>query len=160
MIQIRRISPGDNQAVADIIRKVMPEFGAGGAGFAIHDREVDDMYNAYSLPRSAYFVCEDNGKLVGGGGVAPLAGGPDDTCELKKMYFLPEGRGKGLGHELLKRCLDSAREMDYTYCYLETFNTMKNAMALYERSGFTRIAGPLGNTGHFACDVFYGIKLS
>ncbi len=160
MIQIRRISPGDNQAVADIIRKVMPEFGAGGAGFAIHDREVDDMYNAYSLPRSAYYVCEDNGKLVGGGGVAPLAGGPDDTCELKKMYFLPEGRGKGLGHELLKRCLDSAREMAYTYCYLETFNTMKNAMALYERSGFTRIAGPLGNTGHFACDVFYGIKLS
>ena len=160
MIQIRRISPGDNQAVADIIRKVMPEFGAGGAGFAIHDREVDDMYNAYSLPRSAYYVCEDNGKLVGGGGVAPLAGGPDDTCELKKMYFLPEGRGKGLGHELLKRCLDSAREMDYPYCYLETFNTMKNAMALYERSGFTRIAGPLGNTGHFACDVFYRIRLS
>src|SRR5687768_4414956 len=160
MIQIRRISPGDNEAVADIIRKVMPEFGAGGAGFAIHDREVDDMYNAYNMPRSSYYVCEDNGKLIGGGGVAPLAGGPDDTCELKKMYFLPEGRGKGLGNRLLNRCLDSAREMGYRYCYLETFNTMKNAMMLYERSGFERIAGPLGNTGHFACDVFYRLKLS
>jgi putative acetyltransferase len=105
-------------------------------------------------------VCEDNGKLIGGGGVAPLAGGADDTCELKKMYFLPEGRGKGLGHELLKRCLDSAREIGYRYCYLETFNTMKDAMILYERSGFRRIAGSLGNTGHFACDVFYRLKLS
>ena len=160
MIEIRRISAGDNQGVADIIRKVMPEFGAGGAGFAIHDREVDDMYNAYNMPRSSYYVCEDNGKLIGGGGVAPLAGGPDDTCELKKMYFLPEGRGKGLGNRLLNRCLDSAREMGYRYCYLETFNTMKNAMMLYERSGFERIAGPLGNTGHFACDVFYRLKLS
>jgi putative acetyltransferase len=160
MIRIRKISQGDNEAVADIIRKVMPEFGAGGAGFAIHDREVDDMYNAYNLPRSAYFVCEDNGKLIGGGGIGALAGGTDDTCELKKMYFLAEGRGKGLGHELLNKCLESAREMGYKYCYLETFNTMKGAMKLYERNGFVRIAGPLGNTGHFACDVFYRLSLS
>ena len=87
---IRKISPQDNLAVASIIRTVMPEFGAGGKGFAIHDGEVDDMYRAYSGSRAAYFVCEEDGRIIGGGGVARLEGGAEDTCELKKMYFLPE----------------------------------------------------------------------
>jgi len=137
----------------------MPEFGAGGAGFAIHDKEVDNMYDAYTKPRSAYFVCEFGQKVVGGGGVAPLEGGDFDTCELKKMYFLPEGRGKGLGDALLNRCLKAAREFGYRFCYLETFNTMAAAMKLYEKNGFERITGPLGNTGHFSCDTFYRLRL-
>lgn len=80
-------------------------------------------------------------------------------CELKKMYFLPEGRNRGLGHKLLMRCVNSARQRGYNYCYLETFNTMTGAMKLYERNGFKRIPAPLGNTGHFACDIFYLLEL-
>ena len=156
---IREIRQEDNDSVARIIRTVMPEFGAGGQGFAIHDKEVDDMYGSYNHDRAAYFVCEVDGKLVGGGGIGPLAGGGLETCELKKMYFLPEGRGKGLGQKLLARCLVQARRMGYQHCYLETFNTMTQAMKVYERNGFRRIKGPMGNTGHFACDVFYLLKL-
>lgn len=156
---IREITLKDNETVAAVIRKVMPEFGAGGPGFAIHDREVDDMYAAYNNEKSAYFVCEDAGKILGGGGVGPLTGGPADTCELKKMYFLPEGRGKGLGQLLLSRCIESAKDLGYAKCYLETFNTMKGAMKLYEKNHFERIKGPLGRTGHFACDTFYLLEL-
>ena len=156
---IRKIKSDDNASVAKIIRTVMPEFGAGGQGFAIHDREVDDMYSAYNGAKASYFVCESGGRLIGGGGVGPLVGGPDETCELKKMYFLPEGRGKGLGEKLLLKCLQQARVLGYRYCYLETFNTMKNAMKLYEKNRFKKIDGPMGNTGHFACDVFYLRKL-
>lgn len=43
---IRPIEARDNVAVASIIRTVMPEFGADGPGFAIHDAEVDAMYQA------------------------------------------------------------------------------------------------------------------
>ena len=152
---IRKIFPSDNVSVSAIIRSVMPEFGAGGEGFAIHDTEVDDIYLAYNTGRSAYFVCEEDGKIVGGGGVAPLLGGSPDTCELKKMYFLPVGRGRGLGQKLLSGCLDAARELGFEKCYIETFNTMKDAMKLYEKNGFKKIPGPLGRTGHFACDTFY-----
>jgi putative acetyltransferase len=49
--------------------------------------------------------------------------------------------------------------MGFAFCYLETFNTMKGAMKLYEKNGFVRIAGQMGNTGHFACDIFYRLKL-
>ena len=158
--KVRKITSTDNSAIANIIRTVMPEFGASGQGFAIHDREVDDMFSAYNSTGAAYFVCEEEGKLIGGGGIGPLLGGPEDTCELKKMYFLQEGRGRGLGHILLSKCLESARTLGYRYCYLETFNTMKAGMRLYERSGFERIPAPLGNTGHFACDVFYRLRLT
>ncbi|AYB30653.1 GNAT family N-acetyltransferase [Chryseolinea soli] len=156
---IRPITPKDNQAMASVIRTVMPEFGAGGAGFAIHDNEVDNMAAAYSQLRTAYFVCEVDGVVVGGGGIAPLAGGEEDTCELKKMYFLSSGRGLGLGQRVLEACLLAAGRSDFRYCYLETFNTMKSAMKLYERNGFVKIPGPLGNTGHFACDTFYQLDL-
>jgi putative acetyltransferase len=157
--KIRKVELNDNAQVAAIIRTVMPEFGAGGAGFAIHDKEVDDIYGAYSNSRKAYFVCELNGKIVGGGGVAPLEGGDKNICELKKMYFLPEGRGKGLGQQVLTACINAAREIGFEYCYLETFNTMNDAMKLYEKNGFKKISGQLGNTGHFACDIFYQLKL-
>ena len=116
----------------------MPEFGASGQGFAIHDKEVEDMVAAYSQKRCAYFVCEVDGEIVGGGGIAPLEGGDEDTCELKKMYFLPEGRGKGLGQQVLQACLQAAREIGFKYCYLETFNTMHKAMKLYEKNGFKK----------------------
>ena len=156
---IRSIQPEDNPAMAMIIRTVMPEFGAGGEGFAIHDVEVDNLFESYNNSQCAYFVCELNGKLVGGGGVAPLAGGDATTCELKKMYFLKEARGKGLGKQVLARCTQRAREMGYKQFYLETFNTMHEAIALYDRSGFKKMSHALGNTGHFACDVFYMMEL-
>jgi putative acetyltransferase len=158
-MQIRSIRREDNAAVAAIIRTVMPEFGASGAGFAIHDAEVDDMFAAYQPPRAAYFVIESGSELVGGGGIAPLQGGRDDTCELKKMYFLPAARGRGLGQALMTRCLDAARAAGFQRCYLETLTGMDKAMALYERNGFTQIPGPEGATGHFSCDRFYARTL-
>lgn len=156
---LRPLEKKDNPAVRDIIRTVMPEFGASGKGFAIHDSEVDHMFETYSMPGNAYFVWDENGKILGGGGIAPLLGGNANTCELKKMYFLPEGRGKGLGQSILAECLKAAKTLGFTYCYLETFNTMNLAMKLYEKNGFEKIPGPCGNTGHFACDVFYRKRL-
>ncbi|HZV23418.1 MAG TPA: GNAT family N-acetyltransferase, partial [Luteimonas sp.] len=76
--QLRPIAPGDDAAIARIIRTVMPEFGACGSGFAINDPEVDWMHRAYAAPRSAYFVVERDGVVEGGGGVAPLEGGDPD----------------------------------------------------------------------------------
>ncbi|GAB1595587.1 GNAT family N-acetyltransferase [Lysobacter claricitrinus] len=152
---IRPIDARDDAAIARIIRAVMPEFGACGSGFAINDPEVDWMHRAYSAPRSAYFVLEVNGEVVGGGGVAPLEGGDADTCELRKMYFLPTARGLGAGAAVMEKSLDAAREFAFKRCYLETLTGMDAAMRLYERKGFRRIEAPLGATGHGGCDVWY-----
>lgn len=152
---IRPITAADDAAVASIIRTVMPEFGADGAGFAIHDPEVSAMSAAYDRPGAAYFVVESEGRVLGGGGVAPLDGGPEGTCELRKMYFLPELRGRGAGAAMMQACLERARELGFGQCYLETLRGMDAAQRLYERTGFTRLDGPMGATGHFGCNRFY-----
>lgn len=151
---IRPIAPGDAAALADIIRRVMPEFAADGPGFAIHDAEVDDMHAAYPPPQHAYFVVEMGGRVCGGGGIAPLQG-ISGICELRKMYFLPELRGRGAGEALMQRCLESARRLGYRQCYIETLTGMDAARRLYEKFGFCAIPRPLGNTGHFGCNRFY-----
>lgn len=157
----RPIRAGDRAAVSRLIRTVMPEFRAQGPGFAINDPEVDTMFRSYQEPRSEYLVVTrrrpGSGQevVVGGGGYAPLLGGDRMTCELRKMYFLPEVRGLGVGQELLGECLTRSRRAGYTRMYLETLATMTQARALYERSGFRRLERPMGATGHFACNTFY-----
>ena len=157
--QLRPIEARDDAAIASVIRSVMPEFGATGSGFAINDPEVGWMSRAYSEPRSVYFVIERDGVVAGGGGVAPLVGGDDGTCELRKMYFLPEARGIGAGTAMMARCLQAARDAGFQRCYLETLGGMDAAMRLYERSGFRRLDAPLGDTGHGGCNTFYLLDL-
>lgn len=156
---IRPIAPHDDAAVAAIIHSVMPEFGADGPGFAIHDPEVKAMSAAYDRAGAAYFVVESGGQVLGGGGVAPLDGGPEGTCELRKMYFLPALRGRGAGALLMARCLEAARTLGHRQCYLETLRGMDAAQKLYERTGFRRLDGPMGSTGHFGCNRFYLLEL-
>lgn len=156
---IRSITKADNRAVADIIRKVMPEFGANKAGFAIHDPEIDDMYGRYFTEDAAYFVIEKEGEVLGGAGVAPLVGGDTGVCELRKMYFLSETRGRGLGKKLLATCLAKAKELGFTHCYLETLERMHQAQALYRSFGFKPLKNPKGQTGHFGCDSWYLLEL-
>ncbi len=151
---LRPSMPQDDAAIADIIRSVMPEFGADGPGFAIHDAEVAAMHSAYARPGAAYFVIERDGEVLGGGGIAALDGEPG-VCELRKMYSRPALRGLGAGTALMGRCLHAARWLGYAQCYLETLTGMDAAQALYERAGFHQIDAPLGATGHFGCNRFY-----
>lgn len=158
-LQIRPIGPGDDAAMAAIIRTVMPEFGACGAGFAINDPEVDWLSRAYARPRCAYFVLEGDGVVLGGAGVAPLEGGSQDICELRKMYFLPQARGLGAGTAMIQTCLQAARGFGFAQCYLETLDGMEAAMRLYQKTGFRRLEAPLGATGHGGCDRWYLLTL-
>jgi putative acetyltransferase len=156
---LRPITPRDDEAMARVIRTVMPEFGASGPGFALSDPEVDHLSQAYAEPRSAYFVLEHDGRIMGGAGLAPLAGADADVCELRKMYFLDEVRGHGQGRRMLQHCLAVARQFGYRRCYLETLTGMDAAQHLYAEAGFKALCAPLGATGHFACDRYYTLEL-
>ena len=145
--------------MANVIRTVMPEFGASGPGFSILDPEVDGMSSAYGGERAAFYVVRRGDDVVGGAGIAPLDGATADVCELKKMYFLSEVRGLGIGRELLDRCLDAARERGFRICYLESLERMISARRLYTRAGFRPIDAPMGCTGHTGCDRWYVLDL-
>ena len=79
------------------------------------------IYSVYlKKTGSVYYVALNNNKVVGGGGIYPTDGLPADTCELVKMYLLPQARGIGLGKKLIDKCLDFAKEAGYKNVYLET----------------------------------------
>jgi putative acetyltransferase len=75
------------------------------------------------------------------------------------MYFLPEARGKGLGAKMIEKCLTKAKSFGFEQCYLETMPYMKAAQKLYKKNGFSDIEGPIGNTGHYSCNVWMIKKL-
>jgi putative acetyltransferase len=152
---IRPITRRDDRAMGAVIRAVMTEFGASGPGFAIHDPEVDEMSRTYRPDGHAYWVVVRGDRVVGGGGYGRLTGAAEEVCELRKMYFLPEARGVGMGARLLALVLEQAAGAGYRICYLETLVSMTQARRLYEAFGFRRIDGPMGATGHFSCDAYY-----
>lgn len=117
------------------------------------------MSRAYAADRSAYYVVTRDDVVLGGGGYAPLAGGDDAVCELRKMYFLPEARGLGVGRKLLLHILSEARKSGYSECYLETLEHMHQARALYASVGFEALCEPRGSTGHFGCDSWMLLRL-
>jgi putative acetyltransferase len=152
---IRPIRRHENALVAGIIRQVLTEFGANREGFAFVDTELDALYEHFLPPEAAYFVAEIDGRIFGGAGFGPLLGGDGKTAELKKMYLLPEARGMGLGQKFIQTLLPMAKEAGYDNMYLETTETMKQAIELYKRSEFKRLDKAMGTTGHFACEIFY-----
>jgi putative acetyltransferase len=153
-LQIRLIEPDDNAGVAEIIRLVMTEFKAVGCGYSINDAEVDDMHGAYAPQGSEFYVVVLDGMVRGCGGFAPLNGGDDDTCELRKMYFRTELRGLGVGTQLLELCLERAAKAGFRNCYLETSDGMQQAQRLYGKHGFKYLDQPMGDTGHGSCGTW------
>lgn len=150
----RSIRATDNAAIASVIRRVSDEFGlTADKGYTVSDPDLDALFQVYSRPQSAYWVVECEGLVVGGGGVAPLAGGEPDVCELQKMYFLPIARGHGLAKQLALRAINFGREQGFRRCYLETTGHLTSAIRLYEKLGFERISHPMGHTGHVDCEV-------
>ncbi|NNG17515.1 MAG: MarR family transcriptional regulator [Gemmatimonadales bacterium] len=156
---VRPIRRSDNAALARLIRGVMREYGIADDPCAADGTEVDAMFEAYQRDRWAYFVVARGRRVVGGGGIGPLEGADDSICELRKMYFLPEARGLGLGRTLLDTCLATARELGYRTCYLETAGSMGEAHRLYERAGFRERKTPLGKTVYTSCERRFAMAL-
>ena len=112
------------------------------------------MFESYQSPRAIYYVIEEQNEVLGGAGIKQLSGCGEDICELQKMYFDPQIRGKGFGKILFDKCIEAARNLGYDTCYLESASQLKSAIKLYEMNGFEHLEGPMGNTGHVVCGVW------
>jgi putative acetyltransferase len=153
-IYIRPIRETDNAAIAAIIRNILTEFGANKPGTVYFDPTTDHLFQLFSVPDSAYFVAEADGRIVGGSGIFPTSGLPAGYCELVKLYLLPDMRGQGLGLRLMEVCFQKAVDFGFTRMYLETMPELRTAIGLYEKAGFAYLSGPLGASGHYGCDLW------
>ena len=153
-IEIREIRLEDDAQIAKVIRSVLIEFGVPKVGTAYADKVLDCMAETYDKPTSAYFVVEDNGRIIGGAGIAQLDNFEGNVCELQKMYFLQEARGIGMGSKMIETCLAKAKSVGFEKCYLETLPYMEDARKLYAKVGFKSLDSRMGDTGHYSCNLW------
>ena len=156
---IREIRAEDNPEIAKLIRSVLIEMGMPKVGTAYADKALDHMFEQYDRPGSVYFLLVEGERIIGSAGIAPLDNYEGNVCELQKMYFLEGARGRGLGSQMMDACLTKAREFGYDKVYIETMPNMKAAQKLYVKSGFEYIDAPMGDTGHYSCQVWMLKKL-
>lgn len=154
MIHLEKISKVHNLAIKMVIQTVFLEHGINRPGTAYFDPCLNDMYSFYTGEKMIYFVAKEGEVIIGGAGIYPTEGLPNDTCELVKMYLLKEYRGKGMGRNLIEKCIESAKELGYKNIYLETTPELNSAIKMYEKFGFLPIENRMGNSGHHSCGIF------
>jgi putative acetyltransferase len=154
MLVLRPIEKKDNAAIASLIRDVFREFKIDRPGTVYTDPTTDALYELFQAPGSHYWIAEENNMILGGCGIYPTPELPEGCCELVKFYLNPAARGKGIGKMLMEKSISSAKEAGYDQVYLESFPELKMAVGLYEREGFIKIDTPLGNSGHYACNLW------
>ncbi len=151
MIEIRTV-PSDAEPALSLVEAMVAEVSA------LYGRiDVPGAPSAtpadFGPPGGAFVVLVDDatGVAVAGGGVKRL----DDTaCEIKRMYVVPEARGRGLASQLLKALEDAARGLGYTIVRLDTGPQQPAAQAMYERAGYA----PIGNFNANPFASFWGEK--
>ena len=153
-IRIRQIKEEDNFALANIIREVFMEHDAPQKGTVYSDPSTDNLYGLFQIPKSILLVAEINNRIVGCCGIYPTNGLNENCVELVKFYLTRDARGKGIGKELMQKCIHSAREFGYTQIYLESLPQFSKAVSIYEKQGFVRLNNPLGNSEHTTCNIW------
>jgi putative acetyltransferase len=153
-INIRQIEERDNKEIAELIRSVFREFKIDRPGTVYYDPTTDNLYGLFREPGSVYWIAEEDSVILGGCGLYPTPGLPEGCAELVKFYLSAASRGKGTGWMLMEKTAGWARENGYKSLYLESLPELKKAISLYERAGFSFINGPLGNSGHFGCNIW------
>ena len=90
----------------------------------------------FAAPGGVFLVIYEDGRPVAGGGVKRLA---DGIGEIKRMYVVPDARGRGVARRLLIALEGAARELGYARVRLDTGAEQPHARALYESAGYREI---------------------
>ena len=148
---LRKARSGDEPQILKIIKIVL-----GGYGLKTNPKETDiDITDIqkYYFNNSGYFAVIDNNGIIGSYGIFKIS---NFTCELRKMYLLPEYHGKGFGKLMMEDVFIKAKELGYTEMILETNRKLNKAIVLYQKYGFEEYC-----CDHFSdrCDFAMRIEL-
>jgi putative acetyltransferase len=110
-------------------------------------KEIDIQYNKPS--GGLILIIESlSGEEVGCAGIRRSE---DKIAELKRMFIKESHRNKGLGKELIRKAIELAKDLGYEKIRLDTLDTMKPAMAVYEKFGFQQ-------TGAYRYNPFENVR--
>jgi putative acetyltransferase len=151
---IRDWQPRDRTSAFELIRTVLGEYGLtcepDGA-----DQDVWEVERFYQQVGGEFWVIERKGELVGTAAYYPMAR-DHNTVEIRKMYLLPSARGQGLGRFLLRALEAAIAAKGYKTIRIETASVLKEAVQLYESSGYL----PDPEVETLRCDRAYQKQIS
>jgi len=151
-LTLRSATNADQREIRDLVFGILAEYGLE-PDLDGTDLDLNDIEANYTDSGGLFEVLTDTTeRIVATVGLFPM---DDTTIELRKMYFAPEIRGRGLGKKLLARMIDKARNLGYLRIYLETASVLKQAVHIYEQAGFH----PVGVKHTPRCDQGYVLEL-
>ena len=137
---IRAFHPDDGAAVRELVFGVLAEFGLS-PDHADTDLDLTDVERHYQSRGGEFWIVEDGRRRIVGTCGLWLDPSDPTRAELRKMYLLPDWRGRGLGGQLLEMALGHARGRGCRVVELETNHAMTAAIGLYLSRGFREIEG-------------------
>jgi putative acetyltransferase len=99
---------------------------------AVHGLHPQDVAD----PTLTFLIASVDGKAVGCGALRYLA---PDVGEVKRMFVLPEFRGRGIARRILSALESRGRELGYSALQLETGTHQPEAIGLYKAAGYAEI---------------------
>lgn len=141
---VRPITEADDSLIAEIIRTNLKKYHLDIPGTVYFDPEVEHLSKYYhALPdKRGYFIAVgDDGRVIGGVGIAEFAGF-ESCAELQKLYLTDAVKGNGIGKYLMRVAEEFAQKAGYERMYLETHTNLETAIHMYEKIGFCQISRP------------------
>ena len=118
-------------------------------------KDLNDLPGRYAAPLGAVWLTYVDAVAVGCGALAPTAN--TGQAEMKRIYVIPEFRGRGLGHALANVIIAKARSLGYKQLALSTWSHNTAGLALYGALGFIEIPAFKEHPGQDL--VFMGLRL-
>ena len=153
MIQIRRIKPDEWPAAKRVVYRVAHTVFNDPLpleeSIAYHEshnelKDMDDIHKNYFENGGVFLVMTQNDQIIGTGALRKI---DKHVCELKRVWFLSEYHGQGLGYRMIMELFQIARDLGYQKIRLETAPVQQErAYMLYKRLGFYEI--PRYDTTH------------
>jgi putative acetyltransferase len=131
-VSIRDLVAEDLPAVRRLVQQVLAEFWFAAQVGGV-ERDLAEALERYGGERAGFWVADDGGTVVGTVAIRPREG---RTCELKRLYLLPDGRGTGLGQRLYEHAEAFARRAGYERIWLDSSRRFARAHRVYQRNGF------------------------
>jgi putative acetyltransferase len=132
-VNIREAKNSDSREIKKLVFSVLNEYGLLSDPDNT-DKDLDDIEGFYNNNGGFFGVVEEIHVIAATVGIIKI---DSSTCELRKMYLSPNQRGKGLGKKLLEFSLSKAKELKFDRMILETAGSLKEAISLYKKYGFS-----------------------
>lgn len=130
MIKIVRTN-SENQDFIDLVKLL-------DADLAIRDGDDHPFYDQFNKIDTIKYVlvAYENEIPLGCGALKEFS---SSEVEIKRMFTLPESRGKGIASLIMAELEKWAGELNFSKCILETGVKQPEAIALYEKLGYKRM---------------------